>query len=872
MNNSHNSPPKWIAQTIKLLCKQAFHEEILGDLYEFYDLWISKYGETKARRLYVWHAIKFLRLYALKSLFLKQKTTSLMINHHFRIAWRGLINGRGNSLVNIVGLSLAFASSLLIYLWSYGELNKDRFHEANDRIYGVYSRVIYPGGIQTSINTPAKLPAELKTAIPEIEYATGFAKSFRLSLQGVTAETFQKGDIILKMKGSRASPQFFNIFSFKILQGNKENALLKPEAIAISRRMAEIFFGSAEAAINQSIRYKNERNLNVTLVFEDVGDDSSLQFDYLTNWDAWVDMDEFKPSWRHFGTQTYLKLKTGADPVAAKDKIQDFLKGYISFEENERGELGLQLFSEQYLYGNFENGQPAAGKIKSVRFFLGLATFILMIAIINFVNLMTAQARERAKEVSLRKVVGASRSNLMHQFLLEAMLTSIVSSFIGVLLAALALPLMAEISQTSLRFPLGDWNFILLLVGVVLCSGLLAGAYPALVLSRFRFVALVDRSSTKSSGLGGLRKGLVVFQFSLSLFLTVATLVFNNQLDYLLNKSLGFDREHLIYVPIEGALKSDYRTFREEAVKVPGVLKIDRSSQTPHKMGFSGQFFNWEGKEESDNVVFTPSSVGFDFVETMGIELVEGRDFDRSRPADINNFLINETAARAMGGNVLNKDATIFGKEGKVIGVFKDFHFNSLHSFIQPMVLDVKEGLNFGTITIQLNSDQVNSTLQRLEKLHAELNPGHAFDYSFVKGVYEEEYQSEQLVAALVPFFSGLAIFISCLGLFGLVTFTLQSRVKELGIRKVLGASFSQLVRLISRDFAMLLIVAAILALPLSFFAMQDWLAGYAYSIELDLWVFAAATILSTVIAFAIIFGKVAKSAMSNPVDSLRSE
>lgn len=872
MKEYNSQPPKWITKTLESLCKSEFHEEILGDLMEFYEVWSNQHGSRKAKALYLLHAVKFLRQYALKSFFPKHITNHLMINHHVRIAWRGLLNRRRNGFVNVLGLSLAFASSLLIYLWSYQELQKDRFHQDADRIYAVYSRFIFPEGMETNGNTPAKLPAELASKIPEIEYATGFAKSFRLSLQGVTAETFQKDDIILKMKGSRASPQFFSIFSFKVLQGDRKNALLNPDGIAISRKMAEIFFGSPEAAINQTIRYQNKKDLNVALVFENVGNQSSLQFDYLTNWDTWVDGDEFKPEWWHFGTLTYVKLQPGADPIIVEEKLSNFLMDYLSFGENESVELGLQLFGEQYLYDRFENGSPAAGKIKSVRFFLGIAIFILLIAVINFVNLMTAQAHERAKEVGLRKVVGATRSNVANQFLIEAMLVTLISAFIGMLVAWLMLPLMESISNSPLTFPLNDLNFILLLLSVLIITSLLAGVYPAWVLSRFRFVSLVVRQGGKISGMGRLRRGLVVFQFSLAMFLTVATIVFSNQLDYLMNKSLGFDRENLIYIPIEGSLVTSYNAFKEEAIKVPGVLRVDRSSQTPHKMGFSGPFLNWEGKEESNNRAFTPSSVGFDFVKTMGLEIVAGRDFDRSRKVDENNFLVNETAAKELGEDVLNKTVQIFGKEGKVIGVIRDFHFNSLHSPIQPMVLDVKEGLNFGTITIQLDSDQTTPTLQRLEKVHAQLNPGYAFDYTFVNDVYDQEYRSEQLVASLVPYFAGLAIFISSLGLFGLVTFSLQRRIKELGIRKVLGASFSQLVSLLSRDYAVLLIMATCIAMPLSYYLVRDWLEGYAYSIELKVWSFVSAMLLSVILACSVIFLKVTKSVLTNPVESLRNE
>ena len=866
-----NSPPSWVDHLLKRVLKPDLLEEIQGDLWEFYEDWLDQYGPAKANRMYFFHSFGFVRRYCLKSIFQSRRKSNHMIDHHLKVAWRNLRRQKGHAFINILGLSLGVASSLLIYLWTQKEIQTDRFHEDSNRIYSVYSRFTFPGGIETLRNTPAKLPAELSTLIPEIEYATGFAKSFRLSLQGVTAETFQTGDLILKMKGSRGSPQFFQIFSFKVLEGKAENALLDRSSIAISRKMANIFFGSPAAAINQSIRYQNEKNLVVSLVFEDVGEESSLQFDYLTHWDEWVDGDQFKPNWGHFGTQTYIKLTEGANAEVTEEKLSNFLASYIEFGEGESGQLGLQLFEEEYLYGNFENGQPAAGRIISVRIFQGISLFILIIAVINFVNLSTANASVRAKEVGVRKVVGALKGNLIQQFLIESILISLLSTAIGLVMARALLPLLEMITETHLKFPFSDPTFALGMLGLALFIGLLAGLYPSLVLSRLASLSALTKRVSTGKG-GALRKGLVTFQFSLSILLTVATLVLSNQMNFLLNKGLGFDRENLVYIPIEGSLVTNYTRFKQEASKVPGVLMVDRSSQTPHKMGFSGPFFSWDGKEEGNNTSFTPSSVGFDFIETMGIEIVEGRDFDRGRPSDSTNFLVNETAARAMGGDVLYKTASIFGKEGKIIGVMKDFHFNSLHTPIEPMVLDVKEGLNFGTITVRLESRRVRETMDRLEALHADINPGYAFDYTFVDQVYDNEYKTEQLVSSLVPSFAVLAIFISCLGLFGLVTFATERRVKEVGIRKVLGASALQLLQLLSKDFAVLLLIAAFVALPTSYLFMSDWLHGYAYSVTLDWWIFAMAILFAIAISYLIILGRVFKSAHSNPVNSLRNE
>ncbi len=872
MKRLQNNPPRWTARMLRTLCKPEVLEELEGDLLEFYDLWLEEYGPAKARRLYILHSIKALRPYALKSIKPTTQKSNLMLDYNLKIAWRNLRKSKGYAVINVVGLSLGIASSLLIYLWTSKELATDKFHSDSERIYGVYYREVFPGGLAAIRNTPAKLPAELKETIPEIEYATGFAKSFRLSLQGVTAETFEKDDVILKMKGSRASPQFFKLFSFDVLEGQSDNALLDRSHIAISRKMAEIFFGSPAEAINQTIRYQNEKDLIVSLVFEDIGDESSLKFDYLTNWDAWVDGDEFKPSWGHFGTQTYVKLKAGADPLAVEEKMKSILSNYLDFDEGTNGELGLQRFSDQYLYGNFENGRPAPGRIDSVRVFQAIAIFIIVIAIINFVNLQTANATDRAKEVGVRKVIGATKLTLRSQFLTESLMLTTISVGLALLIVWTLLPAFRVVTQASLALPILDPVFVLGLVGMTLLIALLAGIYPALVLSGIKLLSALQKGDSNSARTGFVRKGLVVFQFALSIFLTVATIVVGSQMNYLLDKDLGFERSDLVYLPIEGTLVDNYQLFKQEASEVPGVLMVDRSSQTPHKMGFSGPFLGWDGKEDGNNTPFTPSSVGFDFVETMQLEIVEGRDFDRSRPVDQNNFIINETAAEVMGGDVINRTAAIFGKQGKIVGVVKDFHFKSLHNPIEPLVLDVKEGLNFGTVLVRLERDKIGETLVALQDVYGTVNPGYAFDYRFVDNVYGDDYQSEKLIASLIPYFAGLAIFISCLGLLGLVTFATQRRVKEVGIRKVLGASVRQILHMLSKDFALLLVIAFVVSLPLSYALTNGWLDGFAYRIGLDWWIFALAAVLTIVMSYGIIVGKVLKSAHVNPVDCLRDE
>jgi putative ABC transport system permease protein len=796
-----------------------------------------------------------------------------MFKHNLKISFRNILKNKSYSYLNMLGIALGIASSLLIYLWAESENSIDHQHLNSDRIFTVYSRAIYDGGMDANKNTAAHLPGELKKTIPEIELATGYATSFRLSLKGVTKETFQVGDVILKMSGTRGSPDFFKIFNFPLLEGSAEVALKDLHNISISRKMADVFFGSPEKAIGQNIRYQNLKDLTVTAVFENIGDDSSLKFDYLINWDAWVATDPIKQSWSHFGTQTYIRLSKEANADETELKIKNFMDNYVDFGDSYRVELGLQKFEDQYLYGNFENGKPSGSRIAYVKAFKGVAIFILVIAVINFVNLASATATRKAREVGIRKVVGASRFLLGSQFMTESFLLTTIGTLLALVVVMVLLPAFNAVALKTLSFPFGEWKFwtkILLLIGFV---GLASGLYPAFLLSRMETIPALKRLNQNGAKAGFVRKGLVVFQFALSIFLVVVTLAVSMQTNYVRSIRLGFERENLIYIPLEGELLNNYSLFRIEASRMPGIVSVDRSSQTPHDMGFSGSFVSWEGKDPNEQISFTPSSVGYDFARTMGLEIVEGRDFSRDRPADANNFLINETAARAIGSDgALDKTLSIFGKEGKVVGIFRDFHYSSLHSPIRPMILDVKEDLDFGTAVVRIEDGKIETALESLQKVSESVNPGYAFSYTFVSDAYDDLYKVESTMSSLTQSFSVLAIFISCLGLFGLVAFATELRRKEIGIRKVLGASVAGLFHLLSRQFILLLLIAIAFAIPLSHLFISDWLEGFAYRIEVEWWLFASACLISLLISSAVIASRVSKAALSNPVESLRSE
>jgi ABC-type antimicrobial peptide transport system permease subunit len=856
-------------------------EEVEGDLRELYVYWAKTFGEKEARKRYIISAIKLQRPFSSSSK--KIPSTPLiakdMINHYLTTAFRTLTRNQSFSAINITGLAFGLCSSLLIFLWVVDELSVDKFHSNNKHLYRVYLRQLYDGQVQADYNTPAALPAELKKAIPEIEYATGFVKYFRLSLQDDIYESFSVGDTTVhKMKGSRAEQDFFSMFSYKLLYGKPETALSSPVSLCMSRKMAEIFFGNASAAIGKTVRFDGRKDLLVTAVFENVPANSSDQFDYLMNWDAWVLENPLKQNWGHFGTSSYIQLRPDADPSKVDAEIKDFLKTYLAdnaswMAANKTIELGLQPFADQYLYSTFENGRPVSGRILYVKLFIGVGGFILLIACINFMNLATARSTKRAKEVGVRKVVGSSRYQLIYQFMGEAILLTFLSVVLSLMVITLVLPAFNLLTGKQIAIPLQEPFFYLFLLGLIALTGVVAGSYPALFLSSLQPVRILKGSFQFNFWTAYFRKSLVVFQFMLSVLLLISTVVISRQTDYIQNKNLGYDRENVLYIPIEGELIRRYDVFREEASRLPGIKMIDRSAQFPHAMSYKLDAVRWDGRDPNSVVNFALSSVGYDFVKLMDLEIVEGRGFDRDIKTDSAAFLANEEAIRQMGlKDPIGSQISVFGKPGTIVGILRDYHTNTLHQAIDPLILDVKERLEFGTILVRTEKGKTKEALVGLEKLFAQMNPEHAFNYSFMDERYDQLYKSEQVVSRLSNVFALLAIAISCMGLLGLAMFSAEQRRKELSIRKVLGATVAGIVMKFSKDFLKLVVWSLVIAMPIAWFMMNNWLQRFAYRIDLDWWMFAIAGVIAILLSMLTISMQAVKSAFENPVKNLRSE
>jgi putative ABC transport system permease protein len=790
-----------------------------------------------------------------------------MIKNYLKIAWRNLIKNKAHTFINIAGLSVGLACSLLILLWVQNELSIDAYHKNGDRLYSVYERQYYDNKVHGQYATPGVLADELKKQIPEIEAASNLIYGDEY--------TFQVGDKILKMNGADAGDDYFKMLSIPLLQGNAQTALNSPVSLAISRKMAVAFFGSPQAAIGKTIRYENKKNFKVTGVFEDLPKTSSQKYDFVINWYSYLEENGWAKDWGNNGPATMIMLRADANPALVEKKITHFLDNLN--KDQKKGtfteELGMQRLDEGYLHGNFDNGKIVGGRIEYVHLFTIVAIFILLIACINFMNLTTARSVKRAREIGVRKVVGAVRSVLIRQFLSESLLITTLAVVVSLVLLVLLLPMFNQITQKEIDLPFNQPLFWVKLAALTIITGLISGSYPALFLSSFNPVKVLKGTMKLDSGTTMFRKGLVIFQFALSVILITATIVVSRQMAYVQSKNLGYDRENLIYVPMNGELIPKYNTFKEEALRMPGIQLVSRISSVPTNMSNTTGNVNWEGKDPNLNIEFTQASVGYDFVKTLKLQMLAGRDFSKDYPTDSVGYIINETALKRIKyADPIGKPLTFWGKKGKIVGLVKDFHFNSLHDEIEPLVVRSGEQESYGTIMVKTQPGKTKQALASLETLCKQINPSFPFAYNFSDQEYEKLYQNEQVVTKLSDAFAFLAIFISCLGLLGLAMFTAEQRIKEIGIRKVLGASVSSLFKLLSSEFLVLVIIALFIALPVSWYAMNHWLQRFAYRTPIQWWMFALSGATIILIAILTVSFQAIKAALINPIKSLRSE
>jgi len=788
-----------------------------------------------------------------------------MIRNYFKTAWRNLMRNKVFSVINILGLGLGIACTLFIYLWVRDERRYDNFHTNASRLYRVMlNDENKDGSISNTMDaTPGLLPEALKKQIPEITHSVMVVWDNDM--------LFTVGQKIGKEKGRYAGADFFMMFSFPLLQGNAKTVLASPDNIVISQKLAKKYFPKINP-VGKTIRIDDKRDYIISGIVANVPENSSIKFDFiLPIQHCFEDNQWMVAGWGHYGPPTFIMLHADASADRVNVKIKHFLT--LQDKTVDDKTLSLQPYGDMYLYSTFTKGVADGGRIEYVRLFSIIAVFILLIACVNFVNLATARSVKRAKEVGVRKVVGAAKGLLFRQFLAEAMFTTFLAVIIAVAFVYLLLPSLNSLTGKQLVLHLNSPFLIISLLCLTCITGFIAGSYPALFLSNLNPIHILKGSLKFKNSDAVFRKGLVVFQFSLSIILIACTAIIYKQMNYVQTKNLGLDRNNIIYVPLEGDLGKNYNGFKNDIIASGNIESISQCSSLPTNVGWWSDNINWNGKPPGDKTGMKELDVSYGFIKTMKIELAEGRDFSPSFGTDTASFMINETAAKLMKmphpvGQMFSHQQT----RGKIIGLIKDFHSSSLHDPIAPMFFSLQPTMEQGIAVIRSQAGSTKQVLSTLETAWKKFNPKYPFDYIFADDHFKQQYQSEMLVGALANLFASLAIFISCMGLFGLSMFMAEQRTREIGIRKVVGAPVTSIVALLSGDFLLLVFIAFVIATPIAWLAMNKWLQGFAYKTEVSWWLFPLAGFMALFIALATVSFQAVKAAIANPVTSLRSE
>ncbi|MEQ8361937.1 MAG: ABC transporter permease [Cyclobacteriaceae bacterium] len=785
-----------------------------------------------------------------------------MIKHSLLLIYRNFQRNRGYFLINLFGLATGLACTLLIYLWVRDELSVNKFHALDDRLYEVMEHQRYADNVMTTTSTPGILAETLKEEFPEVEYAatTTWVEPFTLSIK----------DHNVKAKGYHVGSDFFTMFSYPLVHGQADQVLDEKFSIVISRDLAKKLFGEEENVVGKTVELQHDKSFIVSGVFENLPSNSSIQFDFVLTLEFYKDGNDWILNWGNNGPSTFIVLREGSDGEVFSDKIADFVK---SKDEESNVTLFLQRYSERYLHGRFENGTQAGGRIEYVRLFSIIAIFILVIACINFMNLSTARATRKAKEVGIKKSVGAARSSIIMQYIGESLIMSFSSALLALVFVWLFLPQFNLITEKKIVLTLLDLELMKWLLGIVLFTGLLAGSYPAIYISGFRPAAVLKGVVHGTWGELWARKGLVIFQFALSVILIVSVLVVYKQIEYVQTQNLGYDKDRLIKFPLEGKTEENRETFLKEVRRIPGVVKASSASHTMIGRQNNTGGLDWEGKNPEDEILFENVSSNYDLIETLGIELAEGRTFSEEFGADSTKIIFNEAAIRVMNlENPIGKTIKLWDRyDMEIIGVVKDFHFQSLHEVVNPLFFRLSPR-NTWNIMIRLEAGKEKETLAALKSFHNDFNPGFTFEYQFQDQEYAKQYAAEQRVASLSFSFATMAILISCLGLFGLATFTAERRIKEIGIRKVMGSSATNIVLLLSGDFTKMVLLSIAIALPISYWLLGQWLERFAFHIELGAAYFIVAGAIALITAWLTVASQAIKAAHVNPARCLRDQ
>ncbi|NOR15615.1 MAG: FtsX-like permease family protein, partial [Candidatus Aminicenantes bacterium] len=774
---------------------------------------------------------------------------------------RNLARHKGYSFINITGLAIGMACCILILLWVQDELSFDRFHENGRNIYRVLQNINFSDHSTTWAINQGPLGPSLEQEYPEIVNYTRYSRR-RLR--------FNYGEKTFEEIAAMADGSIFEMFTFPLLRGDPATALSDPFSIVLTNEMAKKYFGD-EDPIGKILRADNKWDFLVTGIMEEVPHNSHIRFEFIIPFVFGKELEYSVDRWNNSQFTTYVELQEGIAVEEVISKISGHLFDKPTIEKD--ATLTLQPLSRIHLYSNYEFDAPH-GDMTYVLIFSLVAFFILLIACINFMNLTTARSGNRAREVGMRKVSGAYKSDIIKQFFGESLLLAFLALVISVVLVLLLLPVFNNLAakELSLMGMGSPWLLAGLLV-ISLLTGVLSGIYPAFFLSAFQPVKVLKGSSHSKTQGALFRKALVVFQFSLAILLLVCTTIVYNQLNYMSSKKLGYDKEHLLYFGMRGEMREKFDAVKSQLQQNPNIVTVSAGSNVPtYGYNFSNSLWKWEGQNPDEEILMRATFVDEGFFKTLGMEMVEGREFSREFSTDVEAVVVNQTAVSAMNmSSAVGKGLSQGDFKSQIVGVVKDYHFRSLRQDIDPIILIFSSEYS-NVLFARLRGENMPQTIGYLEEVWNKFAPGYDFSYSFMDEALDDLYRAEQRTGTIFQYFSFLAILISCLGLFGLASFMAEQRTKEIGIRKVLGATVSSIVLLLSKDFTKWVLVANLVAWPVAYYAMHRWLQGFAYRIPVSWWAFLLAGLLALMIALFTVSFQAVKTALTNPVDTLKYE
>ncbi|GAA4780344.1 ABC transporter permease [Olivibacter ginsenosidimutans] len=786
-----------------------------------------------------------------------------MVKNYFKIAWRNLLKNKTYSLLNISGLVIGMTAAMLILSWVQHERSFDLFHAKKDRLFLLANRAKWNDKINVWFYTPKPLGPASKDEFPEIANYSRYS--------GGQHFLFSVGEKRLKGSGAFVDSAFLQMFDFPLLAGNKEQVLRTPTEIVITQSLAKRLFGQ-EDALGKTVKIDSVDMATVSGVLADMPGNTRFDgIDFLLPWKYMEKIGYSDNYWGNNSVQTYIELVPGTNATSFSNKIKDITKRHAP--GNDDLAVILHALPDWWLRSTFENGKIVGGRIEMVHLFTIIAGFILLIACINFMNLSTARSEKRAKEVGIRKVAGAYRKSLIGQFLSESILMAAIAGIVAITVTWLALPVFGSLVSRRLAINFSDFHFWLNAIGFILVTGLLAGSYPAFFLSSFQPVKVLKGTFKQAKATFSSRKILVVVQFSIAIILIISTLVVHRQIKYAKDRENGYEKNNLIYIFEEGDVTQNSNLIKNELLQ-NGIAESVTRSSSPITEGWSNSTMEWEGKPVGDKTIFDRFCVDEHLVKTAGLSLIIGRDMDLSQyPTDSTAILLNESAVKIMGfkdpiGQIIHDN----GIEWHVIGVVKDFIMRSPYDPIDPMVIEGAKGW-FNIMHIKFNPSLPTATaLAKTEAIFKRYNPNYPFSYDFVDKAYAEKFKESEQTGTMAALFAFLTIFISCLGLFGLAAYMAENRTKEIGVRKVLGASVFSITRLLSTEFAWLVVISCIVAFPIAYWAMDRFLQVYTYRISMGWELFLMAGLTALILAVMTVSSQAIKAAIANPIRSLRDE